>query len=126
MKPLEKEILHYLQAFPLDIYDEWEEHVMGADRWRLKKPRKVNGVYTNKIGCFNIWLASKAVSDALETSIGDDIAVDTLLSICDNLTSKGLLVESPEARREKFNLITNEELNARREERGPVSRPEHD
>jgi hypothetical protein len=123
MNTLEKEIYATLKKPAIDIIDEYEGTVSTTTRWKLAVPR-TDG--TSHIGLLNLWLAVKHISFATNTQFDADTNIDSLTEICDNLVSYKLLVEDPLHRREKFKLITNEELNAKREERGPYSRPNDD
>lgn len=126
MNKLEKKVFNIFKATPIDILDE-EETIATTARWRLSSPRlDILGQGSTNIGLFNLWYALKELSDSTNTPFGNGILVDKLISICDNLIHYGLLQEDPEYKRQQFTLITNEELNGRREERGPYSRPEHD
>lgn len=123
MNQLEKEVYHYFKKPPIDVMDEEEGSIASTNRWLLNTPREDG---SDKIGMLNLWLATKAISDTSNLEFGDESVVDMMVNICNNLIEYGLLKEDPEYKRQKFKLITNEELNARREERGPYSRPEHD
>jgi len=123
MNQLEKEVYHYFKKPPIDVMDEEEGIIASTGRWQLSVPRDDG---SDKIGMLNLWLATKAISDTSNLEFEDESVVDIMVNICNNLIEYGLLKEDPDYKRQKFTLITNEELNARREERGPYSRPEHD
>ena len=126
MNKLEKNIFNIFKATPIDIVYE-EETIATTSRWRLSSPRlDTLGQASTNIGLFNLWYALKEISDSTNIPFGNDILVDKLTSICDNLIHYGLLQEDPEYKRQQFTLITNEELNGKRNERGPYSRPEYD
>jgi hypothetical protein len=126
MNQLEKDIYKLLKKTPIDIVEDVDEdtQTLGrSERWRLVSERDDG---TTQIGLLNMWLAAKMISEAHNLEFSDERVVDKIVSLCDNLVEYGLLKEDPDYKRQKFTLITNEELNARREERGPYSRPEHD
>lgn len=123
MNQIEKEVYHYFKRTPIDVMDEEEGTIASTGRWQLSVPREDG---SDNIGMLNLWLATKVVSDSSNLEFGDDSVIDSMVNICDNLIEYGLLKEDPQYKRQKFTLITNEELNARRDERGPYSRPEHD
>ena len=126
MNKLEKSVFNIFKATPIDIVYE-EETIATTSRWRLSSPRlDTLGQGSTNIGLFNLWYALKEISDSTNIPFGNDILVDKLTSICDNLIHYGLLQEDPEYKRQQFTLITNEELNGKRNERGPYSRPEYD
>ena len=126
MNQLEKSVFNIFKATPIDIVYE-EETIATTSRWRLSSPRlDTLGQGSTNIGLFNLWYALKEISDSTNIPFGNDILVDKLTSICDNLIHYGLLQEDPEYKRQQFTLITNEELNGKRNERGPYSRPEYD
>jgi len=123
MNQIEKEVYHYFKRTPIDVMDEEEGTIASTNRWLLNTPREDG---SDNIGMLNLWLATKVVSDTSNLEFGDESVIDSMVNICDNLIEYGLLKEDPQYKRQKFTLITNEELNARRDERGPYSRPEHD
>lgn len=120
MNKLEKQVLEMLLKPPIDIIeeDEYQQAVMATERWFLSSPRS-NGLAkgSTKIGYFNIWLAVKVIADANKKPFDDESNIDNLALICDNLTNYGILKELPKYKRERFKLITNEELDAKRKAR---------
>lgn len=129
MNKLEKEIYEILSKTPIDIIeeDEYQQSITSSECWYLTSPRE-NGIAkgSTKIGYFNIWLATKAIAVATNKPFGHDNTVDILATICDNLSSYGFLKESPEHKRNRFKLITNEELNDKREKRSNSSQSSND
>ena len=129
MNKLEKEVYEILSKTPIDIIeeDEYQQSITSSDRWYLASPRE-DGIAkgSTKIGYFNIWLATKAIAVATNKPFGHDNTVDILATICDNLSSYGFLKESPEHKRNRFKLITNEELNDKREKRSNSSQSSND
>jgi hypothetical protein len=129
MNKLEKEIYEILSKTPIDIIeeDEYQQSITSSECWYLTSPRE-DGIAkgSTKIGYFNIWLATKAIAVATNKPFGHDNTVDILATICDNLSSYGFLKESPEHKRNRFKLITNEELNDKREKRSNSSQSSND
>jgi len=129
MHKLEKEVYEILGNIPVDIIgeDDYQQSHTSSDRWYLTSPRE-NGIAkgTTKIGIFNIWLAVKAIAVATDKPFGHDNTVDTLSTICDNLSNYGFLKESPDHKRNRFKLITNEELNDKREKRSSANQSSND
>lgn len=129
MNKLEKEVYEILSKIPIDIIeeDEYQQAVTTSDRWYLTSPRD-EGIAkgSTKIGYFNIWLAIKAISLATNKPFGHDNNVDNLATICDNLSTYGFLKENPSHKRNRFKLITNEELNDKREERSNSNQSSND
>jgi len=123
MNQLEKDVYLLFKKTPIDVMDEEEESISGTSRWELAVSREDGSTH---IGLFNLWLAIQKVAESNNVEFGDESNIDNIVKLCDNLIEYGLLREDPDYKRQKFTLITNEELNARREERGPYSRPEHD
>lgn len=123
MNQLEKNVYSILKKPAIDILDEEDEVVASATRWKLAVSREDG---STNIGLLNLWVAMKLISRTTDGNLDSDETLDKLLEICDNLIEFKLLSEDPLRRREKFTLITNEELNAKREERGPYSRPVDD
>lgn len=129
MNKLEKEVYEVLSKTPIDIMeeDDFQQVIMASDRWYLKYPREVGlGKGTTKIGYFNIWLAIKLISEATSKPFEHDSNIDKLALICDNLSSYGFLKENPEHKRNRFRLITNEELNDKRKERNSSNQSSND
>lgn len=129
MNKLEKEVYEILLKTPIDIIeeDEYQQAITSSDRWYLTSPRE-DGLAkgSTKIGYFNIWLATKAIAIATNKPFGHDNSVDTLATICDNLSNAGFLKENPIHKRNRFKLITNEELNDKRKERNTTNQPSND
>jgi hypothetical protein len=129
MNKLEKEVYEILCKVPIDIIeeDQYQQSVTSSERWFLTAPR-TDGIAkgSTKIGYFNIWMAAKIIADATKKPFGDESTVDTLATICDNLSNYGFLKESPEYKRERFKLITNEELNDKRKERSSTNQSSND
>lgn len=120
MNKLEKQVFDIFLKPPIDILeeDEYQQSVTATERWFLSSPRSSGFAKgSTKIGYFNIWLAIKIIADANKKPFDDESNVDILSSICDNLTNNGLLKELPHYKRQRFKLITNEELNAKRKTR---------
>lgn len=129
MNKLEKEVYEILSNTPIDIIeeDEYQQAITTSDRWYLTSPRQTGlAKGSTKIGYFNIWLAVKAIADATNKPLGHDNGVDTLATICDNLSNLGFLKENPTHKRNRFKLITNEELNAKREKRNSSNQSSND
>jgi len=129
MNKLEKQVLDIFSRTPIDILeeDEYQQSVMASERWYLSTPRP-DGVSkgSTKIGYFNIWVAVKLIADANKKAFDDESNVDTLATICDNLTNYGVLRELPKYKREKFKLITNEELDVKRKARKDSNQSSND
>lgn len=129
MNKLEKQVLDVFLKPPIDIIeeDEYQQSIMATERWYLSSPRSSGMAKgSTKIGYFNIWLAVKIIADTNKKQFDDDSNVDTLSSICDNLTNYGFLKELPKYKRERFKLITNEELDAKRKAREDANQHSYD
>ena len=118
MNKLENDVYLILKKTAIDIIDDYEGTIASSVRWNLVAPREDG---TKNIGLLNLWIAVKKISMSQNRLFEDEVNIDKLTEICNNLISLNLLSEDPLYRREKFKLITNEELNAKREERGPYS-----
>jgi hypothetical protein len=129
MNKLEKAIYEILSKAPIDIIEETDEAqtISASERWCLTSPRSEGlGKGMTKIGYFNIWLAVKAIALATDKPFGHDNTVDSLATICDNLSNYGFLKESPDHKRNRFKLLTNEELNDKREKRSSANQSSND
>jgi len=125
MNELDKSVFTLLSSPPIDISEEQEDTftISASDRWVLAKERADGSV---RIGLFNVWSALKVIADATNEDWLEPKIVDTLVEICDNLVNENLLKNSPSFNRQLWKVITNEETNAERKERGPYYRPSDD
>ena len=129
MNKLEKEVYEILNKTPIDIIeeDDYQQSITTSDRWYLTSPRE-EGIAkgSTKIGYFNIWLAINVIANATKKPLSSESSVDNLALICDNLANYGFLKENPEYKRNRFRLITNEELNDKRKERNNTNQSSDD
>lgn len=112
---IEDKIFEIFNSTPIDILDDdyYDNIVLTSERWKLVSPREDG---STKIGMFNIWLAMQTLSQNKLIELNDEVILDKLVEVCNTLIEKNVLREDATYRRKTFKLITNEELNAKREE----------